>query len=92
MDILSYEKWAVDRLSEGIKCRLLDSMACIPLREDPLCRGCFENDKVLRLKSDLAEAVAWLERLDAIFHHPTNCVDALMAGDIRDFLTRYKAR
>jgi len=44
------------------------------------------------LKSDLAEAMTWLERLDAIFHHPTDCVDGLMAGDIRDFLTKSKAR
>ena len=44
------------------------------------------------LRSELTEAVTWLEKLDAIFHHPTDCVDGLMAGDLRDFLTRHKAR
>ena len=39
----SYERWAVGRLSLGTRCTLETSMSCIPLREDPICRGCFEG-------------------------------------------------
>ena len=40
---LSYERWAVGRLSMGERCRVEVSMSCIPLREDPICRSCFES-------------------------------------------------
>ncbi len=40
---LSYERWAVGRLSMGERCRVEASMSCIPLREDPICRSCFES-------------------------------------------------
>ncbi len=40
---LSYERWAVGRLSMGERCRVEASMSCIPLREDPICRSCYES-------------------------------------------------
>ncbi len=40
---LSYERWAVGRLSMGERCRVEVSMSYIPLREDPICRSCFES-------------------------------------------------
>jgi hypothetical protein len=35
---------------------------------------------------------AWLRKLDAIFHHETDHVDALMAGEIRDLLAKLEAK
>ncbi len=40
---LSYERWAVGRLSIGTRCQVEPSMSCIPLREDPICRSCYEG-------------------------------------------------
>lgn len=42
---MTYDKWAINRLSKGLRCRVLDSMSCIPLRDDPTCRSCFEDEK-----------------------------------------------
>jgi hypothetical protein len=40
----SYELWAVGQLKEKKRCRVEGTMSCIPLRTDPICRGCFESD------------------------------------------------
>jgi len=40
----SYEQWAVGRLRFGDKCTK-GGGACIPLREDEICRKCFEAAK-----------------------------------------------
>ncbi|MCK4911800.1 MAG: hypothetical protein KAR83_09160 [Thermodesulfovibrionales bacterium] len=42
---LSYERWVVGRLSIGTRCQVEPSMSCIPLREDPICRSCYEGHK-----------------------------------------------
>ena len=46
--------------------------------------------ELVKSRTELADATAWLEKLDTIFHHPTDCVDGLMAGDLRDFLAKRK--
>ena len=103
MGELTYNKWAVNRLSKGMKCKLEESMACIPLREDPLCQSCFEavksaqkvctdaciNDEVLRLKSDLAEAVRLLELVDIMVREGNG---VRKAKSITDFLTKHKQK
>ena len=67
---LSYEKWAVSRLSESSKCKLENSMACIPLREDPLCRGCFEAVKAAQNRSE------------GIKERPKVCTDACINDEV----------
>lgn len=45
-------------------------------------------DEIERYVVHGAEMEGWLRKLDAIFHHATDCVDGLMAGDIRDLLKK----
>ena len=42
---LSYERWSIKRLAEEISCRVEKGMTCIPLRTDPICRQCFEDER-----------------------------------------------
>jgi hypothetical protein len=42
---VSYERWAMERLKCRKKCRVERAMSCVPLRDDPICRACFESDR-----------------------------------------------
>lgn len=41
---MTYETWAMRQLRERPQCRVEGSMSCIPLRNDPICRACYESD------------------------------------------------
>jgi hypothetical protein len=36
-----YEHWAAQKLRERARCAVEPSLACIPLRDDPICRTCW---------------------------------------------------
>lgn len=40
----TYEDWSLKQLTENQPCRVEPSTSCIPLREDPMCQACFEED------------------------------------------------
>lgn len=40
----SYEAWSIERLNTRAICAVETTMRCIPLREDPICRECFEAE------------------------------------------------
>ena len=39
---MRYELWVVEQLRQKPPCRMEQSMTCIPLRNDPICRACYE--------------------------------------------------
>ena len=43
--MLTYERWAVSVLAMGRPCKATKAMTCVPLRDDPLCRACYEDEK-----------------------------------------------
>jgi hypothetical protein len=42
---ISYEHWAIERLRKKETCKVERSTTCVPLRDDPICRACFEGEK-----------------------------------------------
>jgi|Deesub1362A_J573_1020465.scaffolds.fasta_scaffold00740_30 hypothetical protein len=48
---MKYEVWALEQLTQKVRCRVEKSMSCIPLRNDPICQACYESDKELEEKS-----------------------------------------
>jgi hypothetical protein len=45
---ISYEHWAIERLRKKETCKVERSMTCVPLRDDPICRACFEGEQEAR--------------------------------------------
>lgn len=48
---ISYEHWAIERLRKKEACRVERSMTCVPLRDDPICRACFDGDQEVRSRN-----------------------------------------
>ena len=49
---ISYDDWVVGRLRDRALCRVEPGMSCIPLREDPICRACFDDDMAMMQEAD----------------------------------------
>ena len=47
---MRYESWAFERIKNKPKCSVEPSMTCIPLRDDPICRACYEGCSAPREK------------------------------------------
>lgn len=39
-----YEKWAAQKLKDKPPCKVVHTIFCSPLRNDPVCMACFEAD------------------------------------------------
>jgi hypothetical protein len=50
-----YEHWAAQKLKERACCTVEPSLACIPLRDDPICRTCWGDQSPFKDQADQSE-------------------------------------
>ena len=40
-----FDLWSIKRLLEEIPCVIEDTLSCVPLEDDPVCRACWQTLK-----------------------------------------------
>lgn len=48
----TYEAWAIEVLGSLRKCKVENAMRCIPLRLDPICKQCYEDERETKETSE----------------------------------------
>lgn len=59
---MRYEIWAFEQLRGKNRCRIEHSMACIPLRNDPICKACYESSENMVSGPDEKETLSQKEQ------------------------------